>query len=98
MSYAVCVTFVVAPEHADAFRERVAAQARDSRAEPGCRAFDAWSDAGRPHAVFLYEVYDDRAAFEAHLATPHFAAFDRDIAAWVRDKRVETHDRRIDDG
>ena len=25
--------------------------------------------------VLLYEVYDDEAAFEAHLKTPHLAAF-----------------------
>ena len=41
------------------------------------------------------EVQDDRAAFEAHLATPHRAAFDRDTAADVRDKRDEAFDRRI---
>ena len=95
MTYAVCVTFEVHPEHAGAFQERVAAQARDSLTEPGCRLFDAWSDAAAPGTVFLYEVYDSRAAFDAHLATPHFAAFDRDTGPWVRDKRVTTFDRRI---
>ncbi len=29
----------------------------------------------RPTRSFFYEVYDDRAAFDAHLETPHFARF-----------------------
>lgn len=95
MTYAVCVTFELAPEHAEAFHERVAAQARASLAEPGCRVFDAWTDAARPGTVFLYEIYSDRAAFDAHLATPHFLAFDRETAPWVRAKRALTHDRRL---
>ena len=36
---------------------------------------------GQPD-VLLYEIYTDRAAFDAHLASPHFLAFDtatRDI-------------------
>ena len=41
--------------------------------EPGCRTFDVSVDEGDPNAVVFYEVYDDRAAFDAHLATPHLA-------------------------
>ena len=44
--------------------------------EPGCRQFDVCLDAGRPGAVFLYEVYDSRSAFEEHLASDHFKRFD----------------------
>ena len=40
--------------------------------------------------VFLYEIYDDRAAFDAHLASPHFRAFDAEVGPWVQDKQVET--------
>ena len=43
--------------------------------EPGCRTFDVSLDEGDPNAVVFYEVYDDRAAFDAHLATPHLARF-----------------------
>jgi quinol monooxygenase YgiN len=37
---------------------------------------------------FLYELYDDEAAFAAHLETPHFKAFDREVAPWVVGKVV----------
>jgi quinol monooxygenase YgiN len=30
---------------------------------------------GESDAVVFYEVYDDRAAFDAHLGTPHLARF-----------------------
>ena len=38
--------------------------------------------------MFLYEVYDDRAAFEAHLSMPHFKAFDAATADMIRSKTV----------
>ena len=43
--------------------------------EPGCRQFDICVDKDKPATVFLYEIYDDRAAFDAHLVSPHFKAF-----------------------
>jgi autoinducer 2-degrading protein len=45
------------------------------RDEPGCRRFDVTTSREDPDAVLLYETYDDDAAFEAHLASPHFAAW-----------------------
>ena len=45
-----------------------------------------WSkDAGDPSRVWLYEVYDDEAAFQAHTEAPHFIKF-RDA---TQDIRVE---------
>ncbi len=43
---------------------------------------------GDADRVFLYEVYDDAAAFDAHKRTPHFAAFDRDSVPFVAAKVV----------
>lgn len=39
----------------------------------------------------LCELYDDKAAFDAHLATEHFRIFDRTVSPWVVDKRVTTY-------
>ena len=36
----------------------------------------------------LYEIYDDAAAFDAHLATPHFAIFNEATAPLVASKTV----------
>ncbi|MGH6683575.1 MAG: putative quinol monooxygenase [Pseudolabrys sp.] len=42
--------------------------------------------------MFLYEIYDDRAAFEAHLKTAHFASFNRDSEPLVADKKIFEYD------
>lgn len=59
--------------------------------EPGCRRFDVCHEPSQPTQVFLYELYDDRAAFDAHLATPHFKAFDAACRDLVAGKEVATY-------
>jgi quinol monooxygenase YgiN len=44
-------------------------------------------------SVFLYELYDDRAAFDAHLATAHFKKFDPAVAPMLAAKAVRTLER-----
>ena len=88
--YLVAVTFRIQPDRIDAFLPRVARQASDSLEEPGCQRFDVWQDPDDRTRVFLYEIYDDRAAFDVHLASPHFTAFDAEVGPWVEDKQVET--------
>jgi quinol monooxygenase YgiN len=83
--YVVAVDFAIKPERLKEFMPLMLENARQSQeTEPGCRQFDVCADPGRREAVFLYEVYDDRKAFEAHLATAHFKRFDtagRDMIA-----------------
>lgn len=55
----------------EAMRINAAASVRD---EPGCLVFDVLRDRSDPERVWLYEVYIDEAAFEAHMRTPHFLA------------------------
>jgi (4S)-4-hydroxy-5-phosphonooxypentane-2,3-dione isomerase len=86
--YCLTVTFNVRPANAAAFIDAVRENARRSAAdEPGCRVFDVCVDAGGTR-IFLYELYDDEAAFAAHLKTSHFAVFDKQVAPWVIDKSV----------
>lgn len=74
--YAVTVTFQAKPDQWEAFLPLMLENARASReTEPGCRQFDVLTDPARPHTVSLYELYDDRTAFDTHLASPHFTAF-----------------------
>lgn len=88
--YLVAVTFQIAPDRAADFAARVAQQATDSLTEEGCQRFDVWQAPGDVAKVFLYEIYDDRAAFDVHLASAHFKAFDAEVGPWVLDKVVET--------
>lgn len=77
MSYVVLPQFDVAEDRLEAFLEAARDDAENSVAnEPGCQQFDVFVDRRvSPVKVMFYEVYDDRAAFEAHLKTPHLARF-----------------------
>jgi quinol monooxygenase YgiN len=57
------------------FRERIVELARAVRREPGCVTFTAYEARDTPGRFYLYEVYTDAAAFEAHLKTGHVHAF-----------------------
>ena len=91
MPYAVCVTVHVAEGRMEAFMPLMMENARASVAdEPGCRQFDVLSDPARPTEVFLYELYDDAAAFDAHRETAHYARFDSAVSEMIVEKRVTT--------
>ena len=91
--YAVVVTFRAKPEHRAAFREAMLENAAASRtSEPGCRQFDVCESADR-NQVFLYEIYDDEAAFKAHLATDHYLKFSAAVKDWLDHKQVVAYAR-----
>ena len=71
-----------------ALGENAATSLRD---EPDCLRFDVCRDPDDPAAFFLYEVYTDPAAFDVHLAAPHFAAFSKLVADWTVEKSVKTY-------
>lgn len=83
----VIVDFNTHAAHAEDFAAAIADNATRSVAEePGCHQFDVCRDPADPTAFFLYEVYEDDAAFQAHLASAHFKAFDALTAPWVTGK------------
>lgn len=95
--FAVSVTFDIHRDRFTAFLEKMRVQAETSLAEePGCLRFDVWTDRCRPGTVFLYEIYSDAAAFDRHLESAHFRAFDREVAPMVAGKSVETYDQAIE--
>jgi (4S)-4-hydroxy-5-phosphonooxypentane-2,3-dione isomerase len=85
------VEFRIKPAHVDAFDIAIRANAQLSvNTEPGCRQFDVCRDPADPTLFFLYEVYDDEAAMQAHLHSPHFLQMNAATASWVEAKRVRT--------
>ncbi|MEM7718669.1 MAG: putative quinol monooxygenase [Pseudomonadota bacterium] len=89
--YVVTVTFCLFAEHTEAFLAAIRQNAQQSLSdEPGCHRFDVAIGEDGPTTVFLYELYTDRAAFEAHLASDHFKVFDANAAPWVASKEVAT--------
>jgi quinol monooxygenase YgiN len=92
--YVITVEFQVRADKRDAFHAEMVTNARASRErEPGCLQFDVCADPAQPERIFLYEVYADRAAFDAHLATAHFKAFDARVAPWLAGKTVRSYAR-----
>ena len=89
--YVVTVDFRVSPEHAQDFRREMLANARSSvQNEAGCRRFDVTVDEHDPAHFFLFEVYDDEAAFQKHMTMPHFHKVGVAIEPWVTAKTVAT--------
>ena len=87
--YVVLVDFRLKPGTRTEFRRLIDANARASATtERGCRRFDVLEPAGEADRVILYEIYDDRDAFDAHKTTEHFAAFDHVSADLVTSKAV----------
>jgi quinol monooxygenase YgiN len=92
--YVVAVEFVVEPGRLADFTREIVANAQASRRdEPGCRQFDVCVSTDDRQRIFLYEAYTDRAAFDAHLATAHFAAFNALAAGWTLQKTIRTFER-----
>ena len=94
MPYAVTVTFDLKPGMQDAFMPHILFNARSSVAnEPGCRQFDVCTDPSQPDTVFLYELYDDLAAFEAHQQMPHYLATGPKIGDMIAQKHLRTFEQ-----
>lgn len=90
--YAVTVLFKIKEGRRDEFLPLMIENAKLSlRDEPGCSRFDVCTDPTRPDDVFLYEIYDDAAAFQAHLQTPHFKDFDTKVFSMIAEKSVWTY-------
>jgi (4S)-4-hydroxy-5-phosphonooxypentane-2,3-dione isomerase len=87
-TFAIIVAFDLAPGQRDRFLHLVRANAATSVAvEPGCHRFDVLVPETDDRVV-LYEIYTDRAAFDAHLATSHYNAFDQATKDLVKAKTI----------
>jgi (4S)-4-hydroxy-5-phosphonooxypentane-2,3-dione isomerase len=84
------VEFRVKPKDREKFRLLIVENAAASRQyEPGCRQFDVLVPEDAAVSCFiLYEIYDDDAAFRAHLQSDHYLHFDKASAAMIVEKTV----------
>ena len=92
--FIVAAQLVVDPDQHDRFEQHVLENSRMARTtEKGCKQFDVCIDAQKPGEFFLYEVYDDRAAFEAHQASAHLKAFRSQAGALLKSRDVRFFER-----
>jgi len=71
--FSIFVTINIQPDRVDEFIQACHGDAQGAtRDEPGCFRFDLHRDPEIATRFYLYEVYRDEAAFQAHLEAPHF--------------------------
>ena len=72
MAYVVCAKWRAKEGGAGRVAEVIEEMTPPSRAEPGCRFYQAQRSAEDPQLFFLYEQYADAQAYEDHKNTEHF--------------------------
>jgi (4S)-4-hydroxy-5-phosphonooxypentane-2,3-dione isomerase len=70
--YINAVDIDIVPGQVDNFLTALKENGAASVHEPGCRAFNIAVSQKDANHVFVFEVYDNAAAFDAHLQTDHF--------------------------
>lgn len=97
--YLITVDFFLHPGALDPFLALIRENARKSLSdEPGCHRFDVLVQQGVPEHILLYEIYEDRAAFDFHAKSKHFTHFNAASAPYVRDKKVIEYEYANDNG
>lgn len=72
------------PAHLEAYRRLLAEEIEASVSlETGVLALNAVAIKGSPEKIRILEVYANRAAYEAHLQTPHFLKYKEGAAGMV---------------
>ena len=86
--YINAVDLVIVPSEMPKFLEAIKENGANAVKEPGCREFNITVLASNPNHVFLYEVYDNEAALEAHRQTEHFKKYMATTKNMVADRSV----------
>ena len=87
--FVITVRFVINEKDIEKFKVRMSQQARDSlKLEKNCHQFDVCHDPNNKNIVFLYETYTDKNAFDIHLNSKHYLAFNDEVTSWVKEKIV----------
>ncbi|MER5280821.1 putative quinol monooxygenase [Streptomyces sp. NPDC002809] len=81
MAYAVFAHYRCEPADEATVRDALLKMREHTRNEPANREYEVHAQEDVPGGFVLYEVYADRAGFDAHASTDHFAEL---IVATVR--------------
>lgn len=90
--YVLCAYLTTRPETADQVVSLLQEMAPLSLSEPGCHAYAINQSVDDPTRILIYEQYDDEAAFQAHVASPHMASvIEAQVWPLVADRRRELY-------
>jgi quinol monooxygenase YgiN len=83
MPYGVAVTYRSKPGEEEEIANALSQMVGPTRQEPGCLGYEALRSREDPAVFFLFELYADEEAFQAHAAAEYF---DRHIkqSVWLR--------------
>lgn len=83
---ALYAEFTAKPGCEERIAAMVAEYARAVRLETGNVVFDPYTRAGSPREFFVFELYRDEEAFQAHLDSPHNKRFNDELAMLIEGK------------
>ena len=96
MLEALIVQFHIKPGFVEQFESAIKQNAVTSlNEEPGCKFFDVCRDPADPTVFFLYELYDNQEAIQAHMRSRHFLEFSEQTKDWVAQKTVHAMQRSV---
>jgi autoinducer 2-degrading protein len=86
--YISAVDIDIVPGELDKYMAAIKENGAASVKDPGCREFNITVSQKDPNHVFLFEVYDNAAAVEAHRATDHFKQYVATTANMIAKREV----------
>jgi quinol monooxygenase YgiN len=96
MAVVLKATWTASPGSEDIVLDALTKLAPLSRAEPGCRFYQAYRDHAEPRVFHIFEIYDDQDAVAAHGASEHFERYAVGQAIPVLESRERAFFETID--
>jgi quinol monooxygenase YgiN len=87
--YCVIAVHHAIPGRANAYEQRMMADLKMTRAEPGALQFHIHRDRSNPNRFVIYEVWKDLSALREHFEKPYVKQFVLDTVEYV-DRNMET--------
>ncbi len=85
MTRSLFAEFTARPGNEQSVADLVAGLTAQVRAEPGNLAFEPYTLESNPRRWFVYEVYVDDAAFQAHITAPYGAVFNAALGPLIEE-------------
>jgi (4S)-4-hydroxy-5-phosphonooxypentane-2,3-dione isomerase len=72
----------VFPQHVDDYIENMNICAQKTNQEPGCIRYEVMQDVADPTLMFLYQVFQDEAAYKSHQDAEHHRVWIEKSGPW----------------
>jgi quinol monooxygenase YgiN len=86
------VAIDVKPGMRDAFLEKIKVHGAHIRAEDGCETLEIFTDSQSPNQVCVWEVWTNRALWDAHMVNAASAAWQKVASEFVNGEKITVMD------